>query len=347
MQPSSTNCQSWSSFHERLHQKLLATPDLLPKGATLLLAISGGQDSMAMLGLLSDLRRIHNWQLFIWHGDHAWHDYSTEIASGLENWCKEKHFQFFCDRDNLNQAKNESSARNWRYHQLAATIQKLSKINIKCSHVITAHTGSDQTETLLLNLSRGTDLSGMCSLRETRPLDEKMYGNDVTLVRPMFEFNRQETQEICAKLNLPIWLDPSNESKEYKRNRIRHEVIPVLEEIFPGCSLRIASLTNRLKNYKEDQNELTFLALQSGLKPEGIARSIFFDISETSRAKILSLWLQKNNVPSQTSKKLMNLSRRIGAQKAPGSVNLTNGWVVKWNKEIVSLIRNNQQSAMN
>ena len=62
----------WSPFHLRLHRLLLRRPQLLPPHATLLLAVSGGQDSMALVGLLRDLQRLHHWRLLLWHGDHGW-----------------------------------------------------------------------------------------------------------------------------------------------------------------------------------------------------------------------------------------------------------------------------------
>ena len=61
----------------------MADPDLLPSGSALLIAVSGGQDSMALLGLLRDLQRLHHWNLQIWHGDHGWNKQSKQVASEL------------------------------------------------------------------------------------------------------------------------------------------------------------------------------------------------------------------------------------------------------------------------
>ena len=73
----------WSRFHLRLHRLLLRRPQLLPQHATLLLAVSGGQDSMALVGLLRDLQRLHHWRLLLWHGDHGWRPESAQQASAL------------------------------------------------------------------------------------------------------------------------------------------------------------------------------------------------------------------------------------------------------------------------
>ena len=73
MSQSSQNDRSWSKWHMRLHKRLKQNKSLLPSNSTILLAISGGQDSMALLKLIIDLKRLHKWQVEIWHGDHQWH----------------------------------------------------------------------------------------------------------------------------------------------------------------------------------------------------------------------------------------------------------------------------------
>ena len=81
-----TSGTPWLNWHHRLHRQLLQDPQWLPKGTTLVLAISGGQDSMALLGLLRDLRRQHHWSLQLWHGDHGWHPGSAQTARDLQLW---------------------------------------------------------------------------------------------------------------------------------------------------------------------------------------------------------------------------------------------------------------------
>ena len=73
------NKTSWSKWHKRLHQRLKNNNSLLPSNSTLLLAISGGQDSMALLKLINDLKRLYDWEIEVWHGDHNWHENSEQI----------------------------------------------------------------------------------------------------------------------------------------------------------------------------------------------------------------------------------------------------------------------------
>ena len=81
----------------RLHKRLIENKSLLPSNSTLLLAISGGQDSMALLKLITDLQRLYKWQIEIWHGDHQWHDKSEEIKEELSYLEAEIYFVLaFC-----------------------------------------------------------------------------------------------------------------------------------------------------------------------------------------------------------------------------------------------------------
>ena len=73
--------ERWSPHHLRLHRHLLRQPALLPQGGVLLVALSGGQDSMALVALLRDLQRLHHWDLQLWHGDHQWRPESGQQAS--------------------------------------------------------------------------------------------------------------------------------------------------------------------------------------------------------------------------------------------------------------------------
>lgn len=289
---------------------------------------------MALLKLMIDLQRLHKWKLHIWHGDHGWHNQSGCIAKELKDWCTEKGLTFFFDQTTKEQTKNEAEARNWRYKQLAKTVKMLSskdKVS-PCTHVLTGHTGSDRAETVLLNLARGSDLAGISSLKIFRKLD-----TGVNLVRPLLGFSRYETFQICKEMNLPIWLDPSNKNLTLSRNRIRQEVIPVLEDLHPGSSMRMASLAERLSHYKEDQHAMAQLLLKALEHPNGICRQSLFKLPLTARGIVLAEWLKQKGVPSLSALQLEELSCKIGKRKPPGYLQLTKNWRVKWEQKVIQL----------
>ena len=127
-------------------------PQLLPQGSSLLLAVSGGQDSMALLALLQDLAPLHGWGLSLWHGDHRWHRGSSQIAAELNSWCEQRQLPLQVDQAAPGHVPSEAKARQWRYERLEQRGREAG------ADVVTGHTASDRAETMLLQLARGSDL---------------------------------------------------------------------------------------------------------------------------------------------------------------------------------------------
>ena len=331
--------QGWSRWHHRLHRHLLDQPALLPAQARLLVAVSGGQDSMALLRLLLDLRHLHHWTLHLWHGDHGWHGGSGTIASELAAWCQDQDQPLIIDRAEAEEARSENAARNWRYDALLRHCRDLG-----CD-AVTGHTASDRAETMLINLARGSDLAGLSSLPSLRPLDANQ-PEGPHLRRPLLLFSRPETAEACQELELPIWIDPSNASEDYSRNRVRQRVLPVLEELHPGCSQRMAATAERLSHQKQSRHELIGLALQQLGTAAGLDRSGLKRLSDTTRQMLLASWLLEHNVPALTGEQLRGLSQRIAANDGKGETNLRSGWTLSWDQTLVALKRSAAQDCM-
>ena len=160
---------------------------------------------------------------------------------------------------------NEASARRWRYSELQKAAETF------CGDVVTAHTASDRAEGVVMNLARGCDIQGLSALRNTRLLSDEA-PDGPRLRRPFLHLTREETAEICTTLQLPIWLDPSNADLTMERNRIRHQVIPVLNDLHPGCEKRIAGLSERIAQLRDTQAGLSELAVQHLSRESGLDR---------------------------------------------------------------------------
>ena len=209
----------WTSFHARLHQTL-RDQLLLPKKSRILVAVSGGQDSLCVSKLLLDLQSKWHWSMAIAHCDHNW---ATDIgiADHVEKISKSWSIPFF-----LKQAENlketEAAARKWRYQALIEIAQENN-----FQYIVTGHTKSDRAETFLYNLIRGAGADGLSSLGWQRNLTP-----NIQLIRPILNFTRSETFEFCQQFYLPIWFDIVNENNKYARNRIRGYLIPYLKDNF-------------------------------------------------------------------------------------------------------------------
>ncbi len=210
---------SWTNLHSELH-KTLRQRSLLPPGEKVLIAVSGGQDSLCLGKLLLDLRSKWHWQLAIAHCDHQW---STD--AGIADRVKEvaESWQLPCYLKMAHTLKEtEVAAREWRYQALME-IAREQEFN----YIVTGHTKSDRAETLLYNLIRGAGGDGLAALSWERSLT-----GEIRLVRPILGVYRRETLEFCQQFELPIWHDVVNENNKYARNRIRGELIPYLQQHF-------------------------------------------------------------------------------------------------------------------
>jgi tRNA(Ile)-lysidine synthase len=226
----------WTPLHDRLH-RTLRKRQLLLKNSQILIAVSGGQDSLCLAKLLLDLRSKWHWQLGIVHCDHRWREDSADNATHVEQLAFSWELPYY-QKTATTIVKNEAAARQWRYE----TFSQLA-LELGYSIIVTGHTQSDRAETLLYNLIRGAGADGLQSLTWKRSLVE-----GVNVVRPLLEIDRHQTGQFCQEQQLPIWEDSTNQDLNYSRNRIRQELIPYLQTHFhPSVEANIAKTAELLR----------------------------------------------------------------------------------------------------
>jgi tRNA(Ile)-lysidine synthase len=333
----------WGPDQDRLHRHLLRHPSLLPGGARLLLAVSGGQDSMALTALLRDLSALHGWELSLWHGDHGWRAESAVQGQALALWAAGQGLPLHLERADP-VPTSEAAARQWRYGCLRRQAAGLGS-----RHVLTGHTASDRAETLLLHLARGSHRRGLASMRASRPL-----AGDCWLVRPLLLFSRQDTERICRTRALPVWIDTSNADLRYSRNRLRAEVLPVLEDLHPGATVRIAATAERLAEDEDQVDELVSMALKALSAPPGASVSAsdgsgemglslacrgLLALHPANQRRILQLWLRVHKAPTLDNDNLERLIARLRMKRGPGRQDLAHGWHLSWNGCSLTLSR--------
>ena len=304
-----------------------------PNGANLLIAVSGGQDSMSMLNILNDMKTHHNWFVNVWHGDHQWHENSEKYALELKNYCDKKHISFFCDRANKTIISSEEKARDWRYKNLSERANQLlsKKQKNKAIYLITGHTNTDNAETFLLNLARGSNYAGLSYIAKKRLLE-----NNIFLIRPFLIFSREQTRTICDQLNIPIWEDPTNCDLTIKRNLIRKKIIPTFETMYPGYSKRINNFADKMNSFNNEQQDLGKLAYLSCKDAKGVNRQLFNSLCIEARCTILNIFLKKNCTKQLNSKNINDLAYSI-FEREKGQINLPERLKIFWNKKYINL----------
>lgn len=246
----------WSNLHAKVHRVLLKRK-LLPSNTGVLIAVSGGQDSVCLAHLLKDLQLKWRWRLGVAHCDHKWRSDSganAEFVRALAGTWGLPYMEVVASQGA--DISSEGNARKWRYKELLG----LAKAG-DFANVVTGHTASDVAETLLFNLSRGAGAEGLSALSWRRPLD--VDGSGVQLVRPLLEVTRAETAAACASAGLEPYPDSTNQDVRYSRNRIRLEVLPLLHShINSAAELHVARTAELLRAESELLDQLAVAALE-------------------------------------------------------------------------------------
>ncbi len=324
--------KNWSSWHHLLHKEILSKKTLIPIGSNILISVSGGQDSMALLTLINDLKQIYSWSIDVWHGDHQWHEKSSTYAKELKSYCEERHIPFYLDKANKNNIFSEEKAREWRYKKLCERAKNLLRKNSpkKNIYLLTGHTSSDNAETFILNLARGSNFAGLSNIESKRLLE-----NQIFLIRPILIFSREDTKQFCNEMNIPVWEDPTNSDLKLKRNFVRKKIIPTLEVIYPGCSSRINNFSQKMKNYNNERNDLSELAYLYCKEVNGINRNLLNSMCIEARCTILNKFLKEISTKQYSSKNLTKLATSI-YEKNKGQVSFQEFLKIVWNKNYVN-----------
>ncbi|MDQ6857378.1 MAG: tRNA lysidine(34) synthetase TilS [Chloroflexota bacterium] len=202
--------------------------DLLPPGP-LVVAVSGGADSTALLLLLSELAPKLGLDLHVAHFDHRMRPRaSAKDAQRVADLAQSRGATIRIGRAET-APTSEDAARDLRYAFL-----RRAAAEVGATRIATGHTRDDQAETVLLHATRGGGLAGLAGMRPQRD----------DIVRPLLCIGRVDSEAICAEAGLTPLEDPSNRALHLARNRIRHRVLPELARINPQAGAALARLAD-------------------------------------------------------------------------------------------------------
>ncbi len=273
---------------------------------TVAVALSGGSDSMALLHYMLKLKEKFMFKVIsinIEHGIRG--EKSVFDTEFVKSYCEEKGIPLVCySVDSISYAKEkklsiEQSARALRYECFYKAID-----NGVCDLVATAHHLSDNVETILFNLFRGTGLSGVCGIPEN--LNGK-------IIRPFLTVSKKEIDEYIKQNNIPFVTDETNLSDDYTRNSIRHKVVPEIVKLFPEAEKSIA----RFSEIAKVENEYLDMVAKNALTitESGVEIKLPCEKAILNRAVIhalKSLGLEKDWEKTYTDKVLTLLDKNNG-----------------------------------
>jgi tRNA(Ile)-lysidine synthase len=197
--------------------------ELLPREGLVLVAVSGGPDSMALLSILHGLSQELKFRLAVAHFDHQIRDTGAEERQLVDNFAKSLAIPVYSgSADVRGQAAAsgdtlEEAARKARYEFLTKVASET-----KARRIATGHTKDDQAETVLMRIIHGTGIRGLAGIPTRRG----------RIIRPLLCLSREETRSYCESLGISCVSDSTNEDTAILRNRIRLELLPLLESSY-------------------------------------------------------------------------------------------------------------------
>ncbi len=246
--------------------------NLLPKGSSVLAAVSGGSDSIALLRLLHRFSHHMSWKLAVLHIDHHARPGSGDDAAFVKGLADE--LGLHCSIEEISSQESGSSEGYFSAERSRIYNDYSSGNNL----IATGHTASDRAETILIRLLEGAGLRGLGGMD---------YFGRGAVRRPLLDFTRNDISTYLEIIGQTWIEDQTNEEEVFLRNRIRHRIIPVLESISPGCTRAIARSSGNLANWRDAADSLIDDALIRLLDDQSFRREQYIDLPRVIRLGIL------------------------------------------------------------
>ncbi len=244
-------CQSsMLKMEEKVHHGL-KTRALLHRGDRIVVAVSGGPDSVALLACLVSLSSRWNWGLSIGHVNHGLRGSESEGDAEFVRWLGKKFSVPVCVHEGK-VTRSDAKSANSSLQSYARKIRYDALVSMLCEQnatkIVTGHTADDQAETVLMWMLRGSGTAGLSGIPRKR-------GESV--IRPFLDISRGEVLAYLASRKLSYRIDSSNERPVYLRNRLRNDLMPHLKSYSPGI---VKILSRQAEILHEDHTYLDQMA---------------------------------------------------------------------------------------
>lgn len=307
-------------------QSSLVASGLIPSGSRVLVAVSGGADSLALLLLLRAVAGPLQLHLNAAHLDHGLRPESRDDALFVQQFCAERSIPLTLERRDVGglarrqKGNLEEVARQERRDFLAASAQQLH-----CSRIALGHHRDDQAETVLLRLLRGAGPTGLAG----------MHAPSQPFVRPLLGFDRTELHAFLTEQRITWREDASNRDLKLTRNRVRHELLPMLQSFNPQIVSRLDDLSRLLADDEAYWDELLEKLLAEHLSQEkdgvSLPRELLLDAppalaGRLIRAALASVRGDLRRIERQHVAQVLALLR---SDRPQAELDLPAGWVAR------------------
>lgn len=268
------------------------------EGFGVLLAVSGGKDSMTMLDLFNYFKYELKLNLVVCHFNHSLRDDADRDEKFVKTQCEKYGLKFYSKKEDIllysneNKLSTEEGARFLRY-KFFDEVKRIENLE----YIATAHNKNDLAETVIMRILRGTGINGLIGIQSERG----------DLIRPILNFSRDEIEKYIEENNIPFVEDKTNFEELYLRNKIRLNLFPILKNEY---NPRILDAISRLSNIAFDYSTISreYIASKEGL------------LWEFNKEKIL-VYIEKLKLQSRSFRNIMYREFFEFISKDPDGIN--------------------------
>lgn len=319
----------WERFRKNIFDNKLVS-----RGDKILLAVSGGADSMVMTSLFAMLKKTISIDLVIVNFNHNLRKESVKEAKIVKQFANSLNIE--CVLKNLNtkeyaKEKNistETAGRQLRYAELEKTAKEY-----KCNKIATAHNMNDNAETILMWMLRGTGTEGLSGIPVTRKINKNL-----SIIRPILSISRDMIDDYVKEKGIKFCTDKTNFKCDYTRNKIRLNIIPKLKEINPLFIEHAYNLSAIIKEetafFKKKIN--AFISKNTKITKNKISVNL---TAFNRQEKIMQFKILKEIIPDK--KRSVHINQVIDwlADGKSKSYNLSKDWMIKKSHKSAAFVR--------
>lgn len=297
-------------------ENFLKKYDLINKDRVFLVGFSGGYDSLCMLDLLHSLGEKLKFKVVALHLNHNWRgEESKREEENCRKFCEKNSIEFISETLLEDTPKTEAFAREARYEFFTRQAKKIHN-----SVIFTAHTKADNAETLIYRICKGTGIKGLEGILPCKEIDGCM------VYRPLLAHTRAEIEGYCMSRALIANNDTSNFDTNYKRNFIRHKIMPLLKDINYAAENAIVMLSKIARSQNKIVEEYLSIIKKDLIDDERMKTDVFQKLSKDVRLKIIYDFLIEHNLDYDFKKinSILAFINENALSKAGSRCSLTN-----------------------